>query len=59
MRKFLQRTWQWKAEQGGTIIRQLRRLGASCDWDRERFTLDDGLVQSGLATHLSRSGSRA
>ena len=41
--EFLQRTWQWKEEQGGTIIRQLRRLGASCDWDRERFTLDDGL----------------
>ena len=41
--EFLSRTWQWKEEQGGTIIRQLRRLGASCDWDRERFTLDDGL----------------
>ena len=41
--EFLHRTWQWKEEQGGTIIRQLRRLGASCDWDRERFTLDDGL----------------
>ncbi len=43
---FLQRTWDWKAEHGGTIIRQLRRLGASCDWDRERFTLDDGLSQA-------------
>ena len=41
--EFLHRTWLWKEEQGGTIIRQLRRLGASCDWDRERFTLDDGL----------------
>ena len=41
--EFLHRTWQWKEEQGGTIIRQLRRLGASCDWERERFTLDDGL----------------
>ena len=41
--EFLHRTWQWKEEQGGAIIRQLRRLGASCDWDRERFTLDDGL----------------
>lgn len=40
---FLARTWQWKKEKGGTIIRQLRRLGASCDWDRERFTLDEGL----------------
>ncbi|MEO1665277.1 MAG: valine--tRNA ligase [Chloroflexota bacterium] len=41
--EFLRRTWQWKEEHGGTIIRQLRRLGASCDWDRERFTMDDGL----------------
>ena len=41
--EFLHRTWGWKDEQGGSIIRQLRRLGASCDWDRERFTLDDGL----------------
>lgn len=41
--EFLYRTWAWKEKFGGTIIRQLRRLGASCDWDRERFTLDDGL----------------
>ncbi len=41
--EFLARTWQWKEKYGGTIITQLRRLGASCDWDRERFTLDDGL----------------
>ena len=40
---FLARTWDWKNKYGGTIIRQLRRMGASCDWDRERFTLDDGL----------------
>jgi valyl-tRNA synthetase len=40
---FLQRVWQWKAESGGTITRQLRRLGASLDWPRERFTMDDGL----------------
>ena len=40
---FLSRTWQWKEEHGGVITQQLRRLGASCDWDRERFTLDDGL----------------
>ena len=40
---FLERTWAWKEQYGGTIIRQLRRLGASCDWDRERFTLDEGL----------------
>lgn len=41
--EFLARTWQWKAEKGGRIQQQLRRLGASCDWSRERFTLDDGL----------------
>jgi valyl-tRNA synthetase len=40
---FVQRVWRWKAESGGTIIRQLKRLGASCDWERERFTLDPGL----------------
>ena len=40
---FIERVWAWKAESGGTITRQLRRLGASCDWSRERFTLDDGL----------------
>jgi len=41
--KFLERVWQWKAESGGQITQQLRRLGASLDWRRERFTLDDGL----------------
>ena len=41
--KFVDRVWQWKAESGGTITRQLRRLGASLDWPRERFTMDDGL----------------
>ena len=40
---FVERVWQWKAESGGTIVRQMRRLGCSCDWKRERFTLDDGL----------------
>ena len=40
---FVARVWEWKAESGGTITRQLRRLGASCDWSRERFTLDQGL----------------
>jgi valyl-tRNA synthetase len=40
---FVAKIWEWKAESGGTIVRQLRRLGASCDWSRERFTLDDGL----------------
>jgi valyl-tRNA synthetase len=41
--EFLARTWAWKEKYGGTITSQLRRMGASCDWDRERFTLDDGL----------------
>ncbi len=41
--KFLTRVWQWKEESGGTISTQLRRLGASCDWSRERFTMDEGL----------------
>ncbi len=41
--EFLARTWEWKNKYGGTINRQLRRLGASADWDRERFTLDEGL----------------
>lgn len=41
--KFLERVWSWKAESGGTITTQLKRLGASCDWSRERFTMDDGL----------------
>ena len=40
---FVEKVWAWKAESGGTITRQMRRLGASCDWGRERFTLDDGL----------------
>ena len=41
--RFIERVWQWKAESGGTIVGQLQRLGASCDWSRERFTMDDGL----------------
>ncbi len=40
---FIDRIWEWKEESGGTIIGQLRRLGASCDWSRERFTMDNGL----------------
>jgi valyl-tRNA synthetase len=43
---FLERVWQWKAESGGTITRQLRRLGASLDWPRERFTMDEGLSRA-------------
>jgi len=45
---FIERIWKWKGESGGTIIGQLRRLGASCDWSRERFTLDDGLSKAVL-----------
>ncbi|MDR1577928.1 MAG: valine--tRNA ligase [Deltaproteobacteria bacterium] len=44
--KFVERVWSWKAEYGGQIVRQLRRLGASCDWSRERFTLDEGLSKA-------------
>ena len=44
--EFLRRTWEWKARYGGRIVEQLRRLGASCDWDRERFTLDQGLSRA-------------
>jgi len=45
---FLKRVWAWKEESGGTISRQLRRLGASCDWSRERFTMDEGLSKAVL-----------
>jgi valyl-tRNA synthetase len=44
--KFLERVWQWKEESGGTIVNQLKRLGASCDWSRERFTMDEGLSRA-------------
>ncbi|NOT05062.1 MAG: valine--tRNA ligase [Anaerolineales bacterium] len=44
--KFIARTWEWKHKYGGMITNQIRRLGASCDWDRERFTLDDGLSRA-------------
>lgn len=44
--EFLNRTWAWKRKYGGIITQQIRRLGASCDWDRERFTLDDGLSKA-------------
>ncbi|TMJ90066.1 MAG: valine--tRNA ligase [Alphaproteobacteria bacterium] len=44
--KFLEKVWAWKAEAGGTITAQLKRLGASCDWSRERFTMDEGLSRA-------------
>ena len=43
---FLKRAWEWKEEYGGTITKQLRKLGSSCDWSRERFTLDEGLSEA-------------
>ena len=44
--KFIERVWTWREESGGTIIHQLKRLGASCDWSRERFTMDEGLSRA-------------
>jgi valyl-tRNA synthetase len=46
--KFIEKVWAWKAESGGTIINQLKRLGASCDWSRERFTMDEGMSKAVL-----------
>ncbi|ALA58884.1 valine--tRNA ligase [Nitrospira moscoviensis] len=46
--KFLERVWEWKATSGDTIVRQQKRLGESCDWDRQRFTMDEGLSQAVL-----------
>jgi len=43
---FVARVWKWKEHSGGTILRQLKRLGAACDWDRERFTMDEGLSRA-------------
>lgn len=44
--EFLERAWQWKDKYGGEIISQLKKLGASCDWDRERFTMDEGCSEA-------------
>lgn len=44
--QFIERVWEWRKEYGGAIITQLKRLGASCDWDRERFTMDEGLSRA-------------
>ncbi|MGH8735202.1 MAG: class I tRNA ligase family protein, partial [Burkholderiales bacterium] len=46
--RFIERVWTWKAESGSTIANQLKRLGASCDWSRERFTMDEGLSRAVL-----------
>ncbi|MBN9259390.1 MAG: valine--tRNA ligase [Hyphomicrobium sp.] len=45
---FIEKVWEWKAQSGGTILNQLKRLGASCDWSRERFTMDEGLSKAVL-----------
>ena len=45
---FIEKVWAWRAESGGTILKQLRRLGATCDWERERFTMDEGLSRAVL-----------
>ncbi|MFL6934788.1 MAG: valine--tRNA ligase [Xanthobacteraceae bacterium] len=50
---FIKRVWEWKAESGGTIITQLKRLGASCDWSRERFTFDVGLSRAVLKVFVA------
>lgn len=44
--KFLEKVWEWKAKSGGQIVHQLKRLGSSCDWSRERFTMDEGLSRA-------------
>ena len=43
---FIEEVWKWREKSGGAIINQLKRLGASCDWDRERFTMDEGLSEA-------------
>jgi len=53
---FLEKVWAWKEESGGTIINQLKRLGASCDWSRERFTMDEGLSKAVLKVFVELHG---
>jgi valyl-tRNA synthetase len=50
---FIKRVWEWKAQSGGAIIGQLKRLGASCDWSRERFTMDEGLSRAVLKVFVA------
>ena len=50
--KFVERVWEWKGESGGTITRQLRRMGASVDWRHERFTMDEGLSKAVAETFV-------
>jgi valyl-tRNA synthetase len=51
--EFIERVWSWREESGGMILRQLRRLGASCDWARERFTMDEGLSEAVLKVFVA------
>jgi len=51
--RFIEKIWEWKSESGGAIFNQLRRLGASCDWSRERFTMDDGLSHAVLKVFVT------
>ena len=51
--EFIDKVWEWKAESGGAIVNQLKRLGASCDWDRERFTMDEGLSEAVLEVFVT------
>jgi valyl-tRNA synthetase len=56
--KFIEKVWAWKAESGGTIVNQLKRLGASCDWSRERFTMDEGLSKAVLKVFVDLYNER-
>ncbi len=56
---FIERVWAWKAESGGQILRQQRRLGASCDWDREAFTFDEQRARARCARSSAPCTSRA
>ena len=51
--EFIEKVWEWKAESGGAIFNQLKRLGASCDWSRERFTMDEGLSKAVLEVFVT------
>jgi len=51
--RFVEKIWEWKAESGGIIVNQLKRLGASCDWSRERFTMDEGLSRAVLEVFVT------
>ena len=51
--EFIDKVWEWKAESGGIIVNQLKRLGASCDWSRERFTMDEGLSEAVLEVFVT------